>query len=597
MRKLRILLGATILLLGAGSAVLADDDAGTFLDGTASVGAHYGDFSDNPQKAGEFISIEDLGQTNVHMLLDLLGGDDASLFDIQAYYFNTRTKGFDFGLHTSSLVSANFSYQSFVHNLGHDTLVNLQAREANPDGAGGFTPGGKQIYHTDNDPLGRYYYQYQDFTGDVSIDLPFLADGQVYGAYHDQRRTGYKQTMTIDHCAFCHVEGNSQRVDEETRTWRSGLDGTLGLFTFNYEFKRREYLNLANSPQHRWKNASHPVNGGAQDEFSSRLIFEDTTLPYASAADNTKTNHFGALKAEVGQNNVLSGSYTYRKQHNDMTGQQNTFDSWAAAWSFRPGRKFRVNAKFYTYEIKADDYYVDLPNFRAQDTATGNLNFDWNRVSAAQRKVYRGELDVGYRLGKTNLIKVNWRHDETDRDAMTQTQTTYNFDDPANPVEIASTPFANKTTTDRIRALYRQRLGRQGSFRLDYTYTNSQKPFMNPNAMCEESLEGTSSIHANGRLYYFQRQRYGNGTNQATQSHRGSARGTFRLSDKTSLNAFVTYAKEKNDELNIYQFERDVLIPGFNIWTAPTPKLMFTFGYTYNSYKSNANLCPPIFDG
>ena len=196
MRKLRILLGATILLLGAGSAVLADDDAGTFLDGTASVGVHYGDFTDNPQKAGEFISIEDLGETNVHLLLDLLGGDDASLFDIQAYYYNTRTKGFDFGLHTSSLVSANFSYQSFVHNLGHDTLVNLQAKEANPDGAGGYTPGGKQIYHTDNDPLGRYYYQYQDFTGDVSIDLPFLADGQVYGAYHDQRRTGYKQTMT-----------------------------------------------------------------------------------------------------------------------------------------------------------------------------------------------------------------------------------------------------------------------------------------------------------------------------------------------------------------------------------------------------------------
>ena len=50
-------------------------------------------------------------------------------------------------------------------------------------------------------------------------------------------------------------------------------------------------------------------------------------------------------------------------------------------------------------------------------------------------------------------------------------------------------------------------------------------------------------------------------------------------------------------DLNIYQFDRDVLVPGFNIWTAPTPKLMFTFGYTYNSYKSNANLCPPIFDG
>jgi hypothetical protein len=333
-----------------------------------------------------------------------------------------------------------------------------------------------------------------------------------------------------------------------------------------------------------------------QDEFGSRLVFEEVTLPYNAAADNTKTNHFGAVKAELARNNILSGSYTYRQRRNEMTGQSNRYNGAVAAWSFRPGRAWRLNAKYYTYEIKADEYFVDLPNFRAGQP-DGDLNFDWNRISAAQRKVHRGELDVGYRFAKNNLFKLNWRYDVTDRAAMTQTQTNYDFTDPANPVAMTSSPVANETTVNRIRALYRHRFGRTGNLRVDYTFTDVKQPFANPTAMCENSLEGTPSVHANGRLYYFQRERYGNGTNRPTQSHRGSARGTYKISSRASLNAFVTYATEKNDELNTYQFDREILAPGFNLWTAPTRSLMLTLGYTYNSYKSNANLCPPIFDG
>jgi len=166
---------------------------------------------------------------------------------------------------------------------------------------------------------------------------------------------------------------------------------------------------------------------------------------------------------------------------------------------------------------------------------------------------------------------------------------------------------------------------------------------MNPTAMCENSLQGTDSSHGvDGRLYYFQRQRFGNGTNQATQSHKATGRASYQISPRTSINGlaaciissvrgsatgptrppsrtrrpaglptrsrraprstgsingFLTVASDKNNEMNIYEYNRDLLTPGLNLWTAPSDNLLFTLGWTYNKVTSNANMCVPIFDG
>ena len=44
-------------------------------------------------------------------------------------------------------------------------------------------------------------------------------------------------------------------------------------------------------------------------------------------------------------------------------------------------------------------------------------------------------------------------------------------------------------------------------------------------------------------------------------------------------------------------FDRDLLTPGVNLWTAPSDNVLFTLGWTYNKVKSNANMCIPVFDG
>jgi hypothetical protein len=569
------------------------DEEGAFVEGTASVGGHYSDYSDNPTRAGEYVNLDATKDLQADMYLDLFGGTANTLYNINLDYNDIATKSFDFGLNTRSFLAADFRYGSFVHNLDHDNLQNLQGKA-----------GGKQVYNTDNDPMGRYFMEYEQFHGDIKVDMPFMKDGQVVLGMSDQRRSGYRQSMTIDHCAFCHVESNAQRVDQQTRIWKAGAAGSIGPVSLNYDFAKTDFIDRANTPEHQWKSARHPVNGNSFD-FPARQQFSDVTLPYARTADNDKLSHNAGVKVDMQSGGTLKGSYTTTNRRNYMTGIESNFDAGALGYAVRLSPKMRLTGKFLSYETKVDDAFVDLNPYRA-GLPGGDLDFDWNRISSANRKVYQGDLNLGWKLAKGKHLKFNWRYKVIDRPAMAQSQTNYIFDgvnDGNAGVEEAlySEAFENKTKVNRIKVRYDARLGMKGHYNLSYTYTGVDKPFMNPTAMCETSAIGTNSAHVNnppvGRIYYFQRERYGNGSNQASQAHNLTGRASFQVSPRTSISGFLTYAQDKNDDMNIYQYDRDYVAPGLNLWTAPSDRFLFTLGWTYNKMKSNANMCIPIFDG
>ena len=344
----------------------------------------------------------------------------------------------------------------------------------------------------------------------------------------------------------------------------------------------------------------HPVYGTTLD-FPSRLNFQDVTMPYANATDNDKTSHNLAVKVDLPQGQMLKAAYTNTNRSSKWTGIENQFDAYAVGAAHRWNRNQRTTVKALFYETQVDDWFVDQANFRAGDAAYGNLDFDWTRISAANRKVFQVDLKHSWRLGKGRHLKGSIRSQTIDRDAMAQSQTSYLFDEDGTAHLVASTPFENKTTILRLKGRYDHRLGRKGSFNAGFTGTFVDKPFMNPTAQCEESVQGVNSSHtdgtAEGRLYYFQRQRYGMGSNQPSESWRLNGKASYQLMPRLSVNGFLTYTMEKNDELNLYQFDRDVITPGVNLWTAPTDKLLLTLGWSYNHVESDASLCPPIFDG
>lgn len=607
MNKLRHVTWAIVLALCWATAVWADD-GDVFLNGTVNVGAHVSDQEDAFGKVGEYISARDLEVGLPHLDLNLDGGTGTTLYHILLMYKDQETKGIDLDVNTNQYLRATASYRSFMHNLDHDLLANMQARETKPNGS----PGGKQIYHTDHDPLGQYSIQYERFDSDVEIKLPLLEGGKVYSRFHDQRKHGWKQVMTINHCTFCHVEGNRRRVNEQIRTWRAGVEGSVGKVALSYEYGATDYFDHTRAPTHHYDPAVHPVFGEvgpnpAPDgpdfpygtEFRSRLIFSNSDQIYNRGATSEKRSHHVAAKLDVTKAHSLRGSFSHTNRNNVWTGVEGKFDAWVASWMAKPGQKTRLSARLLAYKTKVDDYTYNQPGYRAGrgDPEYPGLDFDWTRISSANREVLQADLKAGYRWTKGGYLSASWRHKEIDRDAMTQTQTTY-VDEGGELEMIASAAQPNKTTRDRFRLAASKRLGRKGNLRQTFTLTSIDQPFMNPTAMCEEGLNGEDHLlPGQGKVFYFQRQRYGNGTNQPSQSFISNTRGAYQLGARSSLSGYLTYGKEKNDELNVYEFERDFLTAGMNLWAAPSDKLMLTLGYFFSSIESNANLCVPLFDG
>jgi hypothetical protein len=604
MNRLKSIPSAAVLILVLATAGMAEEPEAN-IEGTASVGGHYyfqdGTFS----RVGEYVSWQDVEDLIMDFDVNARVDTDNMLSRILMLYRDQNTNAYAFDMNTNSYVDADFDYRAFVHNFDKDYLQNLQAKA-----------GGKQVYRSDNDPLGRYWINFRRFESNLEADLPFIPQGQVYGRYEDQRKVGRKQVMTINHCAYCHVNSNGREVNSQIKTWRSGIDGSAGAVSFNYEFVATNYTDHTQTPNHHYDRAMHPVFGDVgsptnpnfpgHQEFGSRLAFEDSTMAYSQQATTEKFNHHVGLKVELPKQNLLRGAYTHTQKENKNTQVKHKFDAYVASWVGKFSKRTWFSARYMAYKTKVDDYFVDLADYRqALDPNTGRgtpiggggQNFDWWRYSAANRDVWQTDLIAAYKFTKAGYLKLKWRHKDIDRPAMNQSQTTF-YNDNGNITGTPSTPYANRTKIDKLKLTYSKRFNRKGNLLAYVDVGWYDLPFMNVTAMCEPGLSGTDvSLPGNNWVYYFQRMRTGNGSSLPSQSHKGSVRASYQLSARSSLSGFLTGGTEKNDQMNTYQFDRDFLNTGLNFWTAPSDRFLVTVGYQYNKYKSNANLCPPIFDG
>jgi len=80
----------------------------------------------------------------------------------------------------------------------------------------------------------------------------------------------------------------------------------------------------------------------------------------------------------------------------------------------------------------------------------------------------------------------------------------------------------------------------------------------------------------------------GTGGNLPTSAVRANAHLTYGFSPKLSATGYVNVTSEKNDDLNLYDFERDVLTPGISLLAMPDEMFVLTGGASYSRVKSNA---------
>ena len=79
--------------------------------------------------------------------------------------------------------------------------------------------------------------------------------------------------------------------------------------------------------------------------------------------------------------------------------------------------------------------------------------------------------------------------------------------------------------------------------------------------------------------------------------YRTECRTNHRFGNKVSGSVYFNFADEKNDDLNLYDFERSVLSSGLSAYVTPGTWGILSGGVAYSMIESNARFCATVMDG
>jgi hypothetical protein len=569
---------AGLLLVAAGVRAGESDESAGNLRGEVAVGGQSAKIEGAHVRADEYGPVREEFEPTFRF--DIFGRTGSDFFEVGLDWLNELDHEANARMHTNPWVDARFEYRTFHRRMDHDRLRNVEFRELSPTG----TPGGKMTTHEDTDPFGEYGYQYTDVRQHLDIQLPmpegFEAVGALTADYRDQKRVGTKQILGVDHCSNCHVRSQRGMVDEQTRDLTLGLDGELAPVAVSYRFTARDFDNKAEAAYNRYMQARHPVSGANVDEFGSRVIYNDSTLTFAQVPDVEKMGHAVKASADLPRNQSVRGSFAFASIENQVTGLELTSNSASLAWYAPLTEKVRATASFSRREIENDPTEIDLPAWRDGRTG-GGQDFDWTRESAYDREELIGTARVTYALRPGHRLRLDYRLQTIDRDN----------------VLLDPDSDDTKTTKNRIRASWAGRLPADLNSRVEVSWENTDLPFVNVDGLCEVPVGENDPLAGNTQYFYFQREIYGTGTSLPTQSLKARANVGASFGSKLYGSAYVSFSDEKNDDLNVYDFERSSINPGVSLLWVPTTWAALNGGAAFHSVESNAKICATVMDG
>ena len=592
-RRFRIVpaaLLAAILLLAPATAI-AGEAAET--EGTVYVGGHTSIVGDD----GTLVKVReyDLGREiyQSSLWVDFFGRSGDNRFETSIGYKDERTMGFWMRADMGPYLSARTHYRSFHHWLDHDLLEGITFQEKLGElDDGSDKRGGKIVTTEDLDPDGVYGIRYSEMRQRIDFDIPGneKVDPKLRVEYREERRFGHDQALSLDHCANCHVRSRAKLVNDRTQDFRGTLSAAFSRVALWYDFFGRRYVNNAEAPLNKYMKARHPTlfdpNTGSPDyaagEFASRVVYENETLELNDAPDMEKLTHALRLRVDLPASNTVIASFSYGTIENQRTALQMTTLASAASWHKPVNEKLRFTAGAAYRDIDNDDYFVDLPSWRAGG-AGGDIDFDYTRMSAYNRTELTAKASAIYKVRKGCSAGLHYRFRSLDRE---------------NVVVDPADPDGTKAIQNRIKAAVNSRAIKNLKVRATVEYEMTDLPFANVGGLCEPALGDTiSPIGDAPSIYYFQRPRTGNGSNRPSGAIRGNLNVSYRFSPRFSFTGYFGLADEENTELVSYEWEKTALTPGAMAYFIPTDKVTLSGGVSYSKIESNAKICVPVMDG
>ena len=191
---------------------------------------------------------------------------------------------------------AKIRYRSLNKQEEQDLLANMETREWL-----GTKAGGKILTHELADSGADYKVQRHEVTSDFDLRLSQKNDIRLMVAHRSILCKGDEQQTSATHCYSCHAVSNTKKTDRQTHKLETGLQADIGKVTVGYAWNFRTTKDKGDPVLMHYDSAAHPANGGSGAEFTSRVVFSDTTLPVGSSPETQKMSHKVRAKGDLGK--------------------------------------------------------------------------------------------------------------------------------------------------------------------------------------------------------------------------------------------------------------------------------------------------------
>lgn len=449
----------------------------------AGISAGYHGYSTNDYKGR--VAEYETTDSSPDFKLFVKGGTQNFDLDITGRYKDSNDNAAGGAFDFSRILRIEVKYNQFIHRLDHDEFyapyvkksqtlgnpqfmipvgINNDPSDPQPDSfvfkkypaydsiAAWETHGPKAFRYTDLNVGKDYIYNIERFGSNFKIQVPSFPNLIVHGGYNYKNKTGYRQVMTMSHCASCHVVSQSQRVDQTTQVWKAGGTLKAGILTLDFTHKSKRFrrddagvLNFYEMTHHppawdpQYGGNAFPPPGGEEGTFGNRLNYQYTTLPFARVPETDKDTETFKARVDLSKETHITGLYVYSKASDkDRTEAlykdlDQTTQSAMGRITSRPIKKLTLTAGLKYYTVDADDIYVRdaggalnpsnslLPNpgsFWGYDgyiNANPSQNFGYNRKSAADRDVTEFDTSANYNFNNYVTARIEYRFKDINR--------------------------------------------------------------------------------------------------------------------------------------------------------------------------------------
>ena len=564
------------------------------------LGAHYTDFNDYRKKVGEY----NLGDEKVwpEFRVTYLSESSDGIMSVTGHFYDDQDARGRLKTTVGDNFRGIFEYRSMVHQKGQDLLANLEARELV-----GENPGGKILTHELLDPGADYYTRRKEILTQVNVLLSKKNNVKLIGAHRSIFQNGHEQKLANTHCFSCHISSRTGEVDKTTHEFEVGLQGDVNKVTVGYQFGYRWFESGARPAYAYYDRARHPVNGGSEAEFTSRLIYADTTLPIDAYPKTEKTSHKVRVKSDIGKGQFAGSVAYFRTTNKDV---DLTADGWWGALNYAVplSPRTRFVAKATGLRRWNDNTFVDLPEFRAGRPGTnfpGSLTgFSYTRYSSLDRRTADVSAEIIHRMNPRTTVSVLAGYRQVKRYYYPMIPVASDFTSIAGDWATMADPLTTNTFIAQGKINYRKSSKVSGWAK--YHLEISSDPFTVKRGLFEEP--GYGVLHpAVGPppaavpyfIFYYQREglRYQDVTTVPTQAHDFELRATLKPESRYTVNVGVRGNYDKNSDLDSLDVNEFFMQPNLSLTFVASQRTALTAGYTYNYRKSRGPVAVALFDG